>query len=131
MEIHSIGSVTIIWLDRKAAVQAVKQAVRRLARRRPEIRKVVLFGSLARGDAVPGSDADLLVVLADSDRPFLDRMPLYRPTRVPVGVDVFPYTEEELTEMIKESNAFVKRALSEGMVIFERRGENGTAKSLI
>ncbi|MBI2829796.1 MAG: nucleotidyltransferase domain-containing protein [Chloroflexi bacterium] len=122
MQTRSSGSVKVVYLDREAVKQAVKQAVRRLARRRPEIRKVVLFGSLARGDAVPGSDTDLLVVLADSDRTFLDRTPIYHPSGVPVGVDVFPYTEKEFLRIIKEGNVFVKRALSEGMVVFERRG---------
>ena len=96
--------------------------VKRLARERAEIVRVVLFGSLARGDAVPGSDVDLLVVIAASDRSFLDRMPLYKPTDVPIGVDVFPYTEEELASMLDEGNAFVREALSEGSVLFERTG---------
>jgi len=40
----------------------INEAVRRIVRRfRPE--KIVLFGSRARGDARPDSDADLLVVM--------------------------------------------------------------------
>jgi len=115
------GSVKVIYLDRSAVKEAVRRAVRRLARARPEITKVMLFGSLARGDAVPGSDADLLVLLSKSDRQFLDRMSSYVLSAMPVGVDIFPYTEDELTRMTQDGNPFIRHALSEGIVIYERR----------
>ncbi|MBI2849953.1 MAG: nucleotidyltransferase domain-containing protein [Chloroflexi bacterium] len=118
---QSSGSVEVFWLDRKATIQAVKRAARRLASARPEIKRIVLFGSLARGDAVPGSDADLLIVLDGSRRRFLDRIPLYYPSGVPIGVDVFAYTEEELARMVEDNNPFIKQALAEGMVIFQRK----------
>ena len=47
----------------------------RLQQRHAEIERIVLFGSLARGDAVPGSDADLLLVRERSGTPFLQRAP--------------------------------------------------------
>ena len=66
----SSGSVKVISFDPERARRLVEQAVAELARRRPEIDRVILFGSLAAGGAVPGSDADLVVVLARSDRTF-------------------------------------------------------------
>ena len=114
------GSAEIIWLDRAAVLLAVEKAVERLTRDRPEVQRVILFGSLARGDAVPGSDVDLLILIAESDRPFLDRIPRYRPRGVPIGVDVFPYTQEELNQMLAEGNFFAAEAISQGIVLFER-----------
>lgn len=55
---------------------------------RPEVEAVVLFGSSATGRAVPGSD--LLIVLREDVRPFLDRLPDYVPADVPLPRDVFP-----------------------------------------
>ena len=120
MQRRSFGSVEVTWLDRAAVRKTVEGAVGRLVQDRPEIERVVLFGSLARGDAVPGSDVDLLVVVSDSDRPFLDRIAMYKPDGIPIGVDVFPYTEAELTSMLEDGNPLVSRALSEGIVLFER-----------
>ena len=120
MQKQSFGSVEVIWLDRQGVLEAVKKGVERLAQARPEVQRVILFGSLARGDAVPGSDVDLLVVVSTSDRPFLDRSSQYRPTGIPIGVDVFAYTEEELNSMLEEGSAFVKDAVTEGTVLFER-----------
>lgn len=120
MQKQSFGSVEVIWLDREQVLAEVEQAALRLAHRRGEVTKVILFGSLARGDAVPGSDADVLVVLASSRKRFLNRIPLYHLDGVSVGVDVFPYTEAELTRMVAAANPFVREALREGVVVYER-----------
>ena len=120
METRSSGSVKVIYLDRDAVLHAVKAAVTRLAKRRPEVHRVTLFGSMVRGDAVPGSDVDLLIILSKADRPWRDRIPRYKPSGVPIGVDVFPYTEDEVRKMLEEGNPFVRRALAEGKVLYER-----------
>lgn len=120
MEIRSSGSVKVVYLDRKKVLSQVRQEVDLLARRHPEVQRVVLFGSLARGDAVPGSDADLLVVLSDSNLPFLERIPQYTPENVGVGVDAFPYTEAELGRMLADGNPFIRQALKEGVCLFQR-----------
>lgn len=112
---RSCDSVSVTWLDRAAVLEALRREVQVLARVRPEIQRVVLFGSLATGSAVPGSDADLLIVLRSADRPFLDRIPLYTPEGCPVGVDVFPYTQDEIERMLAGGNAFVRQALNEGV----------------
>jgi predicted nucleotidyltransferase len=67
-----------------------------MAARHAEIERVALFGSLARGDAARGSDVDLPVVLSHSALPFLERISRYMPAGGGIGVDVFPYTREEL-----------------------------------
>ena len=59
----SYGSVTTFWLDRDEAVGRVRRAAEQLVAARPDVASVYLFGSLAQGRAVPGSDADLLVLL--------------------------------------------------------------------
>ncbi len=121
MYVTSSGSVTVIWLDRERVTAAVNEAARRLAGDKPEISKIILFGSLARGDAVPGSDADVLIVLSTSRRRFLNRIPEYTLSDVPVGVDIFPYTEKELSRMLAEGNPFIRQAVSEGIILFERK----------
>ena len=55
-----------------------------------EIEQVILFGSLARGEGAPVSDADLLVILSWSVQQFLERIPRYLPVGLPVDVGVFP-----------------------------------------
>lgn len=94
---------------------------RTLGDRHPEIESIYLFGSLARGDAVPGSDADLLIVVRHATEPFRDRSVRYHTTGVGVGVDVVVYTREELDALLEAGNEFVRQALREGVRLFPVR----------
>ena len=85
-----------------------------LQTRHPEIERAVLFGSLQRGDAVPGSDADVLLMLGATDPPFPERAAACRPEGVSIPVDLFVYTRNELDGMLADGNRFVSRALTEG-----------------
>jgi predicted nucleotidyltransferase len=94
----SFGSVTVFWLDRELAQERIRQAAKTLGRARPEVVYVGLFGSLAEGRAVPGSDADLILILRNTERRFLDRPLDYFGyfSDVDLGVDLFCYTHEEV-----------------------------------
>ena len=59
---------------------------------------------------------------AERDRSFLDRTTHYRLSGVPIGVDVFPYTQQELDKMLGEGNGLIRQALIEGKVLFDRSG---------
>ena len=79
-----------------------------------------LFGSLARGDAVPGSDADLLVILRESQDRFLDRSVRYQPEHCGIGVDVLAYTRSELATMQQDETGLVRQAQREGTCLYRR-----------
>lgn len=82
--------------------------------------KIFLFGSLARGDVGGWSDIDLLVIAEDLPERFLDRFTLVcESLDLPGEVDVLLYTPEEI-ERMREGNPFIKRALREGVLLYER-----------
>lgn len=119
MQTPSSPSVKITYFDKAKVGDALKRYVASIRLNRPEVKRIVLFGSMARGDTVPGSDVDLLIILAYSDKPFLGRMTDFVPDRFPVGIDVFAYTEQEIEKMSAEGNSLVRRALAEGKVLFD------------
>ena len=51
----SYSSVRIAWLDREQLVNNVRSLARALADARPEVKKVILFGSAAKGTSTPAS----------------------------------------------------------------------------
>jgi predicted nucleotidyltransferase len=65
----------------------------------PLVEEVVVFGSFAEGNYAPGSDIDVLIVLRSADKPVWDRIADFLPGAFPVGLDLFPYTREELARM--------------------------------
>jgi predicted nucleotidyltransferase len=107
---RSYGSVTVFWLDRERAVENLRSAAERLAEEKEEVLYVGLFGSLAEGRAVPGSDADLIVLVSSSPRRFLDRPLDYLPyfEGLGIGVDLFCYTPEEAAETPHATGALAK-----------------------
>jgi predicted nucleotidyltransferase len=96
---RSSSSVVIRSRDRESLARAVKDHVRALRRKHPEIRRAIWFGSWISGVATPGSDVDLCLILSSSSKPLRDRLPDYLPTGFPVGIDLFPYTEEEFERL--------------------------------
>jgi predicted nucleotidyltransferase len=116
--------VKVFYFDREKVGAALQRYVQAL-RARPEVLQVIAFGSWVRGDSVPGSDVDLLIVLSHSDKRFLDRIPDYMPSHFPVGVDVFPYTRSEVERMFAENHSFLKRVLKEGQELFAKARPEG------
>ncbi len=82
------------------------------------VRRVILFGSLARAEE-PGltSDLDLLIVW-DTPLGFLERtVDLYRRLQPQVAADLLIYTSDEMERMIH--TPLVRRVLEEGKVLYE------------
>ncbi len=66
--------VKVFRLDRAKIMVNLKRFAEELGERK-EVLGVVLFGSLARGEATIASDADLLILLKDSPLRFDERIP--------------------------------------------------------
>lgn len=64
----------------------------------PNVEEVIVFGSFERGTWAPGSDLDVLILLASSDRPVHERVAQLLPGAFPVDLDLFPFTSAELAE---------------------------------
>ena len=96
MHRRSYGSVEVYWLDKEGLISALEKKAQGALECFPELRKVVLFGSLARGEATPRSDADLLFVVEEAG-PFLERTARYLPFFEDLGfpVDSLVYAEPE------------------------------------
>ena len=94
-----MGSVRVISADRATVERAVTAHARRLRERYPAVRRIVWFGSWVTGVPTPGSDVDLCVVLGHAAEKFRDRIPALLPDAFPVGLDIFPYTEEEMERL--------------------------------
>jgi len=119
---ESWTSVRVISLDIPEIQRALEKYVEELARR-PQVRRVILFGSMVNGRYVPGSDVDNLAVIPESDKPFRNR-PDYLSRRFPVGLDVFPYMEDEANRL-----AFPREALAEGKILWQRKHKSTSHRS--
>ena len=114
----------VAYLDGAAAIERLRALTQTLLANQPGVQAVYLFGSLAQNRHLPGSDADLLIVLAQDERRFVDRIPEFLRAFLdaPLAVDVFPLTVQELNAKQREGNAFVQQALQEGILLGSQTG---------
>ncbi len=85
----------------------------RLVASHPDVLEVRLFGSLARGEAAPGSDADVLIVLRRHALPrWFDRVPEFVQAlqSADLPLEVFPYTVAELQEAQRAGGGVIAEA---------------------
>ena len=110
-----LPSVRVKYLQEDKVITRIQKVAKKL-KQDPNIIKIYLFGSFVRKDYVPGSDADICIVLKADSRRVIDRIPDFLEffKEVGVPVDVFPYTLKEFEKMIKIENPFVREILATG-----------------
>ena len=117
-----MNGVAVRFLNRNEILPRLMERANQLLASNPDILEVSLFGSLARGNYAPGSDADIYILLGKDSRRFIDRIPefldYFSDTGLPI--EVFPYTIEEMTEM--KDGGFMKALHKEKMILAARPG---------
>lgn len=68
------GKVLVLRLDREGTLERLRGRAPALVESCLEVLEVRLFGSFARGDARPGSDADFSIVVSDTPKAFVERI---------------------------------------------------------
>lgn len=88
--------------------------------------KIILFGSLARGDVKEESDLDLCVVMKTNKRPIERRKELVHLLQPKIATDFFVYTPDEWKRALKEKRLFfTEELIGEGKVLYEKTARSG------
>jgi predicted nucleotidyltransferase len=85
---------------------------------RRDVLRVGYFGSYARGDWSVGSDLDLVVIVADTDRPFEKRGLEFDTTVLPVPTDLLVYKKSEWDTMLKKEGGFLDSVRKETIWVY-------------
>jgi len=83
-------------------------------------RRIVLFGSHARGEANADSDVDLLVVMDTELRPLRQAMEISRDIRREVPADFFVRTPDQV-EQPDPRDVMLRIMLEEGVTVYEAK----------
>jgi len=114
--------VRVFRLDADAVMRRLRERARALVDGDPRVAEVRLFGSLARGEARPGSDADLFIVVRDPAAPFAERIACLARwfTGTGIGCDVIAYTESEVAQARARGDAFIRTLARDGISLAGR-----------
>ncbi|MGD2144937.1 MAG: nucleotidyltransferase domain-containing protein [Anaerolineae bacterium] len=85
----------IKWPDAETVEQALRDWAEAAARSRSDLVQIGFFGSHARGDWGVGSDLDVIIIVTESEHPFLRRSATFGATALPVSVDLLAYARWE------------------------------------
>ncbi len=111
-----MGSQTLRWNDDK--LRDAQSAARALASD-PRVEAVILFGSVARGTAKPGSDIDLFVVSTPSQlEPTVIRRRLARLVAHPIAIACLSH--QQFVHLMASGDSFACHLSAEGTVLHDR-----------
>jgi len=94
-----LSEIKLFRIDYDRVIEKLKEFAKRKINENNNILAIILVGSLARGDYTAFSDADLVVVVKEDDRRFLDRITEFIDPTLGIDVDPMVYTLSEIKEM--------------------------------
>jgi uncharacterized protein len=103
MPVRSLTSPVLKWPDARTVEVAARRWAAKVTAERPEVLQIGYFGSYARGDWGVGSDLDVLIIVAQSDKPFEMRPSEWDTLEIPVPTDVLVYTQKEWQNLAEGS----------------------------
>lgn len=124
MPTRSLTSSVLRWPSRATVDAAVRRWAHQTAERRPDLMRLGLFGSYARGDAGVGSDLDLVAIVRGLSVRSEDRVRGWDTTSLPVPVDLLVLTEEEWAKVGREGR-FADVLAAEARWLYERAPDKG------
>ena len=84
-------------------------------------KKIILFGSYARGDFHPDSDLDILVIMEGVTSPRAESIRLHRALRgLMIPIDIIVATPDQLEKYRHTIGLIYREALNEGKVLYEQ-----------
>lgn len=110
MDTNAIGDESLRW--------QIENYIGNITKKGYALVSAVLFGSRARGDNLTSSDVDLLLVVENPDKNFVERLQIFSALwghKTPL--EVFVYTPDEVREMFVRGSITLYDALNEGVLI--------------
>lgn len=107
-QIESFNSVKVFYFNREEVIQKLKEILRSLKQNYISIKKVYLFGSMARNEHTGLSDIDLLIVSEEElDHQTKKEFYFELLDHLTISVDVFFLTKKEM----KNYKNFIKKII--------------------
>lgn len=111
MQKPSSSSVEVRFIDLDEVMADLRHAVVEARAAHPEIVKILLFGSLVRGNWTADSDADLIVVVEKDFPDFLTSRTPYQIFSKSIPIDSLVYSTTEFEKLANDPASFLAQNL--------------------
>ncbi len=120
MPVRSSTSSVFRWPDKASVAAAALRWAAVQAAARPDMKRLGYFGSYAVGNWGVGSDLDLVAIVDDDDRPFVERGRAWDLTALPVPAEILVYTAVEWDRVIARGDRFAVVMSTQVVWLWER-----------
>lgn len=111
-EEYDLAKQTVVrFIDLKEVLADLRGAVAEAKAAHPEIVRVLLFGSLVRGNWTADSDADLMVVVETDFPDFLTSRTPYQIFAKSIPIDSLVYSTGEFEKLRSDASTFLAQNL--------------------
>jgi predicted nucleotidyltransferase len=95
-----------------------RETAARIAAAYPQVLRIIMFGSFARGDYGNRSDLDLLIILKESEKSMRELLAELLRFSPAYPTDMVPLTQSEVESRLARGDPFLSRAIVEGIILY-------------
>ena len=130
LQLRSSGSVKTISLNRDEVLASLTAIAARICGEHSEVVSIRLFGSMARGDQVGTSDADVLIVLrrAEPGDPLEWIRTFYGYFLLPIAVDLLVFSEAQVADRLQSGDPWFTALWKESLDLNAKTPSRENAK---
>jgi len=112
-----LSEIKLFRIDYNKVIKRLKEFAKRKINENNNILAIILIGSLARGDYTAFSDADLVIIVKEDNRRFLDRITEFIDPTLGIDVDPIVYTLSEIKEIGKRNSRLMREIKEYGVLL--------------
>lgn len=124
-ELFEIDKSEKLYKEKRRLAWVLEDFTKRVSDFAPEIQSIILFGSVARGEATPRSDIDILVITPNSEEErfnelmnAVDRLAAEVSGRYPAKLVLIVMMTKDFERNVKDKKRFAADVLKDGIVLF-------------
>lgn len=124
-ELFEIDKSEKLYKEKRRLAWVLEDFTKRVSDFAPEIQSIILFGSVARGEATPRSDIDILVITPNSEEErfnelmnAVDRLAAEVSGRYPAKLVLIVMMTKDFEKNVKDKKRFAADVLKDGIVLF-------------
>jgi len=124
-ELFEIDKSEKLYKEKRRFAWVLEDFTKRVSDFAPEIQSIILFGSVARGEATPRSDIDILVITPNSEEErfnelmnAVDRLAAEVSGRYPAKLVLIVMMTKDFEKNVKDKKRFAADVLKDGIVLF-------------